>query len=421
MSAGTAEPRKSAFSGAWGHLPQTKEISAGLSSFTRQRIERIISIVVALGSLVLGTQALLAALGESDRGGLSQSVMVITTFGTLAAMVISCAVGRGVRTFTSIFAVTYVIVLILSPILNTTDPTRPANEQWLWFLVSVATVASVLAFTLPVQIVWSIAVPLLFGVVSLLEGGVDDEQEWVTLALDVSFALLLGMVILALAWLFRSVALNVDETRARAIESYARAAAADAAERERVAVAALMHDSVLAALIAAERADTPRERSLAVAMAREALTRLANTEQGSVEGSDEPRTAATVADDIEQAAGELGVRLSAERDIQPTTPAIPGRIARALALAAAQAISNAIQHAGGAGLAVTVRGRSSPAQVVIEVRDTGGGFDLGEIPDDRLGIRASIVARVAAVGGTPTIESTPHGTTVRLEWQQGVE
>ena len=48
---------------AWGHIPQTRETTAGLGSFTRLRIERIISLVVGLGSLVLGTQAFLAALG----------------------------------------------------------------------------------------------------------------------------------------------------------------------------------------------------------------------------------------------------------------------------------------------------------------------------------------------------------------------
>ena len=145
-----------------------------------------------------------------------------------------------------------------------------------------------LAFPLLLQIVWTAFVPLLFGVVRLIQGSFARDY-WFSVSLDVSFALILGGMILTLGWVFRSVAANVDETRARAVESYAAAAAADAAEQERIAVAALMHDSVLAALIAAERADTPRERTLAVAMAREALTRLANTEQDAEEGSDEPR------------------------------------------------------------------------------------------------------------------------------------
>jgi signal transduction histidine kinase len=201
------------------------------------------------------------------------------------------------------------------------------------------------------------------------------------------------------------------------VDSYARAAAAEAAERERVAVAALMHDSVLAALIAVERAGTEREQTLAVAMARDALTRLANTEQDAEEGSDEPRPAESVADGIESAASELGAELAVERRVDPETPSIPGRVVRALVLAATQAVANGLQHADGRGLGVTVRAHPSPTRVEIQVRDAGGGFDLGAVPDDRLGIRASIVARVAAVGGTAEITSDAVGTRVDLEWQ----
>jgi signal transduction histidine kinase len=199
------------------------------------------------------------------------------------------------------------------------------------------------------------------------------------------------------------------------VSSYVRAAADDAAEQERVAVAALMHDSVLAALIAAERATTPRERALAATMAREALTRLANTEQDAHEGSDEPRDPAALADDIEAAAAELGARIKVRREISPDSAPIPGRVARALALAATQAVANALQHAGGSGLSVAVSTDSERVQV--EVRDAGQGFDLDAIPDDRLGIRASIVARVAAVGGTTELETGRQGTVVRLTWR----
>ena len=86
-------------------------------------------------------------------------------------------------------------------------------------------------------------------------------------------------------------------------------------------------------------------------------------------------------------------------------------------LAATQAVANAVQHADGRGLGVNVRSTERPARVRIEVRDTGGGFNWDDIPDDRLGIRASIVARVAAVGGTTRIRSDASGTVVRLEWR----
>jgi signal transduction histidine kinase len=412
-----SESTRAILDDAWGHIPQTRETTAGLGSFTRLRIERIIAVVVGLGSLALGIQALLTALTlPPQESSLWHVPLMLITFVPLAAMVVACFIGRAVRLTAGLFAVIYPLALLLWPIATAAGQADPDSQPWIWYLVNVATVASVLAFALPLQVVWTAMVPLLFGVVRLIQGGFDPAYLY-PVALDVSFALILGGLLVTLGWVFRSVAANVDETRARAVESYAAAAAADAAEQERIAVAALMHDSVLAALIAAERAHTPRERTLAVAMAREALTRLANTEQDSEEGSDEPRDAESVAEDIERAALELGVEVHADRSIDPVTPPMPGRIARALVLAATQAISNAAQHAGASGLAVSVEGRADPARVCITVRDTGAGFDLDRVPHDRLGIRASIFARVAAVGGTSSIDSDPDGTTVRLEWR----
>jgi signal transduction histidine kinase len=152
-------------------------------------------------------------------------------------------------------------------------------------------------------------------------------------------------------------------------------------------------------------------------MAREALTRLANTEQDAHEGPDEPRDPDTIADDIAAGAREVGVDVAIRRTVGSGSPAVPGRVARALTLAATQAIANALQHADGIGLAVTVT--SGDGAIAIEVRDAGEGFELEAVPDDRLGIRASIFARVAAVGGTAHIDSGHHGTVVHLEWREG--
>lgn len=400
---------------AWGHIPQSRETTAGIGSFTRTRVERILSLVAGLSCLALGAQAFVAALGPSAESPEWHLALMVLVFVPLVAMVLACLVGRGVRLTAGVFAVAYVVALILWPV--ATAGTAPSgDEPWLWYLLNLSTLAAVLSFPLPLQIVWTVVVPLLFGFVRLLQTGFERDL-WIAVGLDVSFALILGGLLLALGWVFRSVAANVDETRARAVDSYTRAAAAEAAEGERVAVAALMHDSVLAALIAAERAETEREQTLAVAMAREALTRLANTEQDPEEGSDEPRPAASVADDIEHAAADLGADLRIERVVDAATPDVPGRVCRALVLAATQAIVNGLDHAGGRGLSVVVRARPAPTRIEIDVRDSGGGFDLAAVPDDRLGIRGSIIARVAAVGGTADISSSASGTRVTLAWE----
>lgn len=129
--------------------------------------------------------------------------------------------------------------------------------------------------------------------------------------------------------------------------------------------------------------------------------------------------AAALADDIETSARDFGVDLDVVRRVQEGTPRVPGRVARALVLAAMQAVANAVQHAEAQALSVEVIGSAAPGGVTIRVRDAGRGFDIDAIPADRLGIRGSIIARVTAVGGRSTVDSGPAGTTVTLDWESG--
>lgn len=401
---------------AWGHISHGRVTTGGLGSFTRARIERIIQLVVGFGCLALGTQALVAALA-GDSGVLPEwsPVLIVVTFGTLALMILAFAVGRGVRVLAAVFAIEFPILLVIWPFVTTRSEVPAHGEPWIFYLVNVATVAAVLAFPLLLQIVWAAAVPLLFGVVRLVQDGFAAPLR-ISVSLDVSFTLILGGVLITLAWLFRAMAVNVDDARALAVASYSAAAAAAAAEEERVAVAGLMHDSVLAALIAAARTQTPRERHLAVQMAREALTRLANADSAAEEGPDEPMAADGVADEIERLARDLGLDLKVDRAAAHAVPPLTGRVARAFVLAAAQAIANSLEHADAAGVAVTLAPAGEGGLSVI-VRDRGAGFDLARIPPDRLGIRGSIIARLDAVGGNAHIDSGPGGTTVTLSWE----
>ena len=53
------------------------------------------------------------------------------------------------------------------------------------------------------------------------------------------------------------------------------------------------------------------------------------------------------------------------------------------------------------------------SNITIMVADEGVGFDPAKVAGDRLGIRASIDARIAAVGGTVQIWSSPgSGTSI---------
>ncbi|MEZ3159417.1 ATP-binding protein [Microbacterium sp. BWT-B31] len=410
-----ADSSRGALDRAWGQIPSAHGSTSGLGSFTRRRINRAMSLVVALGCLALGLQAFLAALVSDDMTDSWRVPLVIIAFVPLVMMLTACAVGRAVRAFAGTFAVAYVVLLMLWPAAASGATVSDGAEPWIWYLVNVATVSAALAFPLPLQIAWAALVPLLFGIVRVVTAR-GDLSSVLTVGLDVSFALILGGMLVTLGWLFRAIASHVDETRERAVSSYAEAAAADAAEEERVAVAALMHDSVLAALIAVERARSPRERGLAATMAREALTRLANTESGVEEGADAPWDALHIVAEIDAALVEFGLDVLVEQRIDAHAGTIPGRVARALSLAATQAIANSAQHAGAAGLRVSVQASAAPSRVHIEVSDTGAGFDLDLVPADRLGLRGSVVARVGAVGGIAEIASDSSGTRVRLDW-----
>ncbi|GAA1689020.1 ATP-binding protein [Microbacterium sediminicola] len=413
-----ANARTSSLSTAWGQIPLGSDPTAGLGSFTRRRIERMTSILLAVGSAALGIQAFILAVAASAETGPWFLVAVVADFGALAALLTTYIVGRSIQPAAITFGAIYVVTLIVWPLLPRMEvPGQESTQPWTWYLVTVATVASIKVFSVVWQLVWTAFVPVLFGVTWLVQVRFAPEFWWQTL-LDVSFAIILGTVFVTLAWMFRSIADNVDRARQAAVVSYTRVAATDAAENERVSVAALMHDSVLAALIAAERARSPREQALAVAMAQEALTRLANAEGDAGLGSEAPRTFEEIVEDVESGARGLGIDLVVQRTFGDDALRIPGRVATALTLATMQAIANSVEHAAGIGLVVTARQEAVSSRIHLEVRDRGDGFDMDSVPDDRLGIRGSIIARVAAVGGTVHITSDASGTLVRLTWQE---
>lgn len=390
------------------------DIAAGAEQFTQARVERIIRVVVALGCAVLGVQAFLNAWGSRQESPAVHLPLLLVVFVPLGMMVAACLAGVAVRAAAGVFAVVFPLVLVCWPLMVQGRGLHAGGAPWIWYLLNVATAAAVLVFPLAMQIVWAALIPVLYAVARLLQLGIGSSAT-VGVALDATFAAILGAVVIVLGWLLRSVAVGIDRARSDAVASYAEAASANAAETERVAVAALMHDSVLAALIAAERAETPREEGLASAMAREALTRLANADQDSGEGPDEPVDAAAVAAGLRTVVAGLAPDIPVEAEIGIGVPAVPGRVARALVLAAAQAVRNAIDHAQARGLRVSLR--VDVAGVRLQVIDRGPGFDPANIPEDRLGIRGSIVARMAAVGGRARVRTAAAGTLVTLDWQ----
>jgi signal transduction histidine kinase len=84
-----------------------------------------------------------------------------------------------------------------------------------------------------------------------------------------------------------------------------------------------------------------------------------------------------------------------------------------LLAAAREAVLNAARHAGGD---VSVYLETAPQRIEVSISDRGPGFDLEQVPRDRLGVRESIIGRMQRIGGEATIRPGPggRGTEVRL-------
>ena len=83
----------------------------------------------------------------------------------------------------------------------------------------------------------------------------------------------------------------------------------------------------------------------------------------------------------------------------------------ALTQALREALLNAVRHGRAP---VTAYVEIGPSGVEAFVRDRGTGFDLDDVPADRLGVRQSILGRMERHGGSARVRRRDDGTEVEL-------
>jgi signal transduction histidine kinase len=216
-------------------------------------------------------------------------------------------------------------------------------------------------------------------------------------ARDVLVAGGLGMLGLALTvgpWLFR-LASDLTEERAARVRS-----------QERADVAAHLHDSVLQtlALIQKHAEDSRAVATLARAQERDLRAWLYG---------DSAAAETTLTGALRSAAADVEDTHGTPVEVVTVGDAAMTEEARPLVLAAREAMVNAAKHAGAEK--IDVYAETTADQVEVFVRDRGRGFDPGEVPEDRLGVRRSIVDRMQRHGGAASVRSAPgDGTEVRL-------
>jgi signal transduction histidine kinase len=176
--------------------------------------------------------------------------------------------------------------------------------------------------------------------------------------------------------------------------------------QERAEVAAHLHDSVLQTLaLMQKRSDDPREvASLARRQERELRAWL----NGRRAAGD-----ASVAGALEAVAAEVEEAHGVPVEVVAVGDAPLDERAQALVAAAREALVNAAKFAPDGPVALYAE--VDPERIEVFVRDRGPGFEPSAVPDDRRGVRESIVGRMERHGGRATVHTAPgQGTEVEL-------
>ena len=230
----------------------------------------------------------------------------------------------------------------------------------------------------------------LLGILVLVTRGSTAAVVWD--ALFAALAVLTGALILAAPW---AVRLWGD---------FRREQVAAARATERADIAAHLHDSVLQtlALIQRQSGDAHAVTRLARAQERELRTWLYDGPQGSQESLAAAVT--EVAHEVEDGHGvPVDLVVTGDRPFE--------QHGQALTRALRESLFNAVRHGAPP---VTAYVEIGPAGVEAFVRDRGDGFDLESVPEDRLGVRQSVLGRMERHGGSARVRRREDGTEVEL-------
>ncbi|MCY7289272.1 MAG: ATP-binding protein [Cryobacterium sp.] len=389
---------------------------------SRTRIEVVASRSVAGVGVVFALQAMPMML---EQAAVRMPVMGFLTpllLGlSMAAVVVAAVTKVGVRASASSVALLYLAALLAWPLLMS-DPSAVLNgKPWLWYMCTIATACAALAFPVLWAAIYTLVVPIVYGVVRSTPSG--GNADLLLSSLDAVYAIILGQVILIIIFMLRQTAVAVDNAQINALYQYGNAVRQHATEVERVQVDSIVHDSVLATFLAAAAASSPKAAELAAGMAADALTRL-NDAAIVPAGDDSTVPFSELSAQIRAAADRLPVSFAVD-ECEINGLRLPVHASEAILAASVQAMVNSSQHAGTPSFepdrTLTMSGNAQGG-CTITIADTGVGFDPVLVPAERLGLRISIQDRVASAGGSVRVcAEIGRGTTITIEWPPAPE
>ncbi|MCZ4536204.1 ATP-binding protein [Gordonia terrae] len=248
---------------------------------------------------------------------------------------------------------------------------------------------------------------------------------------EILWSLVFTGVFLAVVLVATRTGRELDETREETYRTAANVAAASAREVEKERFDAIVHDRVIASLLAV-RPGRPDERL--AAQAASALDELARVPGP---GDADTVTDVEVVRRIRLAAADISERFDVEVvggrnaddqdpgdqdgvEVRRAEPAsYPVEVLDAVVEAMSESLRNVLRHAGDdAECAVIVQLASDALSMAVV--DDGVGFDPESVAVGRLGIAVSIRGRLARLpGGHALVHSRAgRGTTVQIRWER---
>lgn len=318
--------------------------------------------------------------------------------------------GSKPRSALSVFALTAVAGLALWPSANAAAESGP---PWVWNVLGLAVACVAAAWGHVLALVYTSLTAVILTVVRRLPSG--GSASWALSLQDTTFLVTSGLALTAAIQAVQAGAARADASAEAAASAHHASAVARARLIERNRLGAILHDSVLTALVAAARARTSEERAAAAQLAASSLRRI----------EDYGRSLPVLAVPIAELPDRLRSTVSADAllpvDIYAQLPPgidaqIPGEAAEALLAAVHAAVDNASRHSGAERIVIRFVFDPAARRLRVEIVDTGRGFDPAAISSRCLGVRLSIIQRMLDAGGSAVIESAPgHGARVLLE------
>lgn len=375
---------------------------------------RLSFIAIGLGAVVFGALAYFTLLAEIPAhqltGNVAEFWLIIgmpITLGALAFFAPARVLRMGGIVYSQIYLIALIAWIVAGPHgINTTGQA--------WLISITALPATSLMAALPRPSAWAY-LPVLGGLTAAVAIQSSTSPHAATEGILTGLyamtfdAIFVGFIYVSLRW-----TTVLDERLAAAAIEQAEVEANRARLNEQSRFRAMVHDSVISTLLMAGRDAAPADE-----LAEHAQRTLVQMRERDLPAF---KSVCVLADELRVLVGHTAPTAEWNQSIEGDLE-LTGLTADVIFGAVAEALRNAVRYSGGpeasepAPISVSVRAESRSVQIVI--RDSGVGFDQSNVPENRMGIRRSILKRCASVGADARLESAfGSGTTVTIGWSR---